>query len=462
MPKQIVLWVSDEYVTPGWFEKADTLKTELALTLAATIVPLAFRETVALDIRLEQARRDGIDEAVGAAIRAAKMQVATTEREELASAREKMVELAANARANEQRAKAECAELEMKARAEERAMADQKVQEAMCLHEGVTEALKVQMARVSEIEAKLECEQVRCRELETENAHLKTPSGRGVTGEENVADILRSAGYRITDTSNGSAKELYCDLLASVDQEDDDDVLPKTGIRIAIEVKNKNRIDSRDLVAFAQKAKTGIQRGLFEAALFVSLRAYLPGNRPPCRLDVVADENDAPIGCVSYIGSERRMPTAALLAEQVEVQIHCLADMARLTIEARRLAKCDANSDIVQMRDMISAQAAQTSEMLHEFNRHDGLIEELKKSLNTMRTKLIVRHRQMGRSARKVGCLAQLTTLPWERYFEHAIRLQKDGKVDWRNVTNGTNLLNAIGGKDVALKAIMAEQSVDT
>ena len=472
MPK-LSLDVSEDFVLPEWFASAAPNNVGQALQLAALVMPFAAREATAIDVRVEEAKQRGLREAIDMATDAAATRASKIAGEEVHRAREELAALRASACAQTASADARIATNELSVRQEERSTAEERtrgVLESMrASHDLVVTVLKERAEEATtehrHVTARLEASDAHRRELEQENARLRTPNARGTSGEANVSDVLCAAGFKVIDTSAGSVKEQYGDLLAVVDQDDDDDEegkMPRTGLRIAIEVKNRARIDTRDLTAFAEKVRRGMRDGRYDGAILVSLRAWLPGPRPPVRVDLAEDEESRrPIGPVAYLGCERRQPVVPLTAEQVEVHVHAVAEIARIAMRARHTADAATpltDADATTMRELVAAHAAHTAELFQEFGRHQVLIEQLRKSLDAMRTRVLVHHRRTGRACHRVPWIPPETcALPWERYLEHAIRLQSEGRLEWSNVTNKSAVLSAVGGREVATAAIAAE-----
>ena len=101
--------------------------------------------------------------------------------------------------------------------------------------EKLTEQLRGQLARATEFAERASKDASELTALRTRVAELETPAARGRVGEFHVAETLRSVGFSVEDTSSGDKKlKGYLDLLVRGEAE---------GLRIAIEVKNRESID---------------------------------------------------------------------------------------------------------------------------------------------------------------------------------------------------------------------------
>ena len=122
-------------------------------------------------------------------------------------------------------------------------------------------------------------------------------------GEFDTAQTLRDIGFHVDDTSEGEKKDTgYLDLLVRPDSS------TVSNMRIAIEVKNKKTIKKAsdekarkrekdiddDIKTFQSRAKDGIKKGLFDAAIFVSIRAHTKMGAPVV-LEMFDDTTNRPL-----------------------------------------------------------------------------------------------------------------------------------------------------------------------
>lgn len=461
---QIYLHVPINFVLPEWYATASTEMVGDALMLAASIIPYATRELTAQNTRVEDARYNGMQEAIQMAVATMRTGIETETRSEVLTLKDKIVA--------QEKINGEMINKVLAARQEERdSFERRKEDEIKRIKDSAEELMKVTKQRSDEaiarrdvLQAQVSVLESNCRTLEQECAILKTPSGRGLAGEANVAEVLRSAGYRVYDTSTGALKDKFLDVLAVLpeEQEDEDsgdEAPPKRGLRLAIEVKNRQTIASRDINAFEAKVKKGVANGLFDGGLFISLRTWLPGKQ--ClRSTLVDDSSGRPLIPIALIGTERRA-SSPLMAEQLEVMIHTQFDVIRQTKNARAKVEGDApltETDADMIRSMLDSHTQSTAEIFSEFSKQETLLGNLKKSLDAMRVKVLLQHRRMSKVRTQVSWLAsEGSALPWERYYEHALRLAaQEQKLVWSNVTNRECVINAIG-REAAAAAINQE-----
>lgn len=487
--KTVTFTVGDAWQKPAWYDDAGTKATEQALNIGAQILPLATRECLEMERRLDEARQTGVDEAVrsirGEALSRAEAEMCAV-RGELS---EKMRE------SEEMRAQLILLREQLLVQAEvahergvnsERAASEMRTQRAVEEAEARSDVvIKLHKERADEAVAQrdalqcvVEASSAEVTRLRDENASLKTPSGIGRAGENTVAECLEAAGYRVYDTSKPPYRDKYLDLLVVAPDarsesessgDDGEDVPPSKGMRLAIEVKNRGSVCKNQLEAFNKRVTEGLRAGRFDGAMFISIRSWIPAQQAPVRIVTAEDRAGRSLAPVAYLGAVRAQLVEPVASSNIELQTHALFDLLRNAQKMRAQAVGDESAlmvkDAAQIRQLFDASSSATAELFLEFSRHHTLIESLRKSLESMRVKALLQHRRLGRVNANVPWLQCKTSLPWEKYYEHALRLAGEHRLVWSNVSGRDTLDGAIGrgGVMAAIKTELEEASaVDT
>ena len=477
----VTLRVPQGYTVPEWFGSASPELVGDALALVAKLVPYATREMMAEEARTSSARVAGMEEGIAAAMEAVRKSAEGDAAAELERVRDLLRARDAENADLKRRIeghRSELSETELRVRREEQRVCENRTaaelqradaasaEVARLLRKGLEETVAQRDALRERAEA---LESAR-RELELECAALRTPSGRGLSGEANVSGVLREAGYRTYDTSTGALKDAYLDILAvlpegesgSADEDEDSagEAPPKAGLRLAVEVKNRQTTATRDIAAFQRKVRSGVKEGLFDGGMFISLRSSLPGGRGAVRVTLEDDASGRPHIPVVVVGTEKRS-SVPMMAEQIEVLAHSAFDLIRHTKAARAQVDGEApllETEAMALRGLLDAHTRTASELFADFNKQESTLAAMRKSLDSSRVRVLLQHRQTVRARTQIPWLSsEAAALPWDRYYEHAMRLfAQDQRIVWSNVTNRDAVINAVG-REAATTAIMAE-----
>ena len=288
-----------------------------------------------------------------------------------------------------------------------------------------------------------------CAELRRRVDELQTPAARGRIGEFAMAEAIAAAGFDVVDTSMGASKdEGHLDLL----------VRPHTdpSLRVAIEVKNRAKIDpKRDVDHFRAKVASGVARGLFDTAIFVSVRTHTKQGLAAHAVDTIDDTDGLPTIPVSFVGPERGTHTPPLSEEvlQSHVVLHtAFAARCRDIRAAVRPPAADDDEGLVPLLQRVRDDAIDT---LEGMNAQSKAIASLQAVANEARV----------RSARQLAtlaghaCAAYLRPLP--PWVDDLRAASASGDV-WKRLTEEQKkrVRDGLGGRDVFCKA--ARVGVDT
>ena len=128
----------------------------------------------------------------------------------------------------------------------------------------VRDLLQKQIEMTNTHHSETACLQETILQLKDHNAELITPTGLGRSGELDVVRILQESGFIVEDTTQKHAG--YLDLIVTTERQE--------GIRLAVEVKNKNPLKRCDLDEFREKSLVLFREGKAEGSLIISLRAH--------------------------------------------------------------------------------------------------------------------------------------------------------------------------------------------
>lgn len=276
----------------------------------------------------------------------------------------------------------------------------------------LTEQLRVQLLRSTEHAERASRDAQELAALRAKVAELATPAARGRAGEVHVAETLRAVGFSVEDTSQGERKlKGYLDLLVSpVDG----------GPRIAVEVKNRDTIDpSTQIKPFEDKVRRGVREGLFESAIFLSLRAPTKKtSASSVHLEMFGDEAGRPLVPVSYLGPERGKVVFALLGEQVETHVSLHAALVVQCHALRRTLAVRGEGDEAKFQSFVDGAAAGFAGTLEDLCKQQRLVTDLQSNLTHMRSRTVDQCRALWVLNKEAACLERSLPFPWMPVFE--------------------------------------------
>jgi hypothetical protein len=295
-------------------------------------------------------------------------------------------------------------------------------------------------------------------------SELQTPMGRGGSGEYDVATCLTELGFVVEDTSTGDKKNQgYLDLLVH-----------HANSKIAFEIKNKktirkasqDKVDRHekdiddDVKTFQQRVRDGVKNGLFDAAVFVSIRSHTKMGDPVV-LEMVSDSTDRPLVPVSYIGPEKGKSASPLTQEQLETHTYLMFGiLEQCDVIRKELCNGIKDQDIDSLQRLFEDMGTFLNKTFVDLRKQERLIDDMAKNLTEIRVRCI----QMFRSVYGVN-----NRTPW---------LQKNMMTNWMPILetsqeraatmNDAEIWNKIGkqkqtiensiGKDAMFQVIRMQQ----
>ena len=299
---------------------------------------------------------------------------------------------------------------------------------------------------------------------------LQNPMGRGNAGEFDVAQTLKDIGYSVEDTSDGEKRDAgYLDLMVKMDDSCTENM------RIAVEVKNKKTIKKAsddkvkkkekdvddDVKTFQQRAKNGIANGLFDAAVFVSIRAHTKMGAPVV-LEMYEDATNRPLAPVSYIGPEKGKGAPPLTQEQLETQMYmmfCILDQCH-TIR-RELCNGLKDEEVGAFQTLFEEMGSFLNKTFSDLRKQEQLIQDMVANLNAIRCKCIKMFRSIYNINGKTPWLQRKLDVEWVHIYESAREravTMKDSDV-WNAVSKQKATIENTIGKEAMLQCIRAENS---
>jgi hypothetical protein len=471
--KTVTLTVPNNFILPSWYETANPLDVAAILEIGTKVPDFLGTQSERLDVRksVYDALRDTSASDAQEAMRRAEARA-----EEATAAMQRIRDECAEAISNEKhlrglaeyergvmektlndRVMTARKEVSLEIRAEMQDTLDKARADALLAHEN---KMKVENDMCAILREKCEAVEQHGKVtagLQARISELETPMGRGSTGEVDVAQCLRDMGFVVEDTSTGNAKNAgYLDLLA----------YPETcsagqNMRIAFEVKNCKEVKREYKTAFEEHVRNGIAKGLFDSAVFVSIRAHVKRDKAVA-LDMYEDDDQRPLVPVSWIGPERAKNAMPLTQDQFEAHVfmHTAilehAHAMRTVLAQERAGATEGDMQILQT--FVDTLVIQLNDTFSELGRQHQLVEDMKENLTRVRVQCIQMFMTMCRVNRDVSWLSRNVTAPWLSTFEVAKRkaaTHNDTQI-WNDCSKTKTIIEKTIGKEAMLAALRA------
>lgn len=286
---------------------------------------------------------------------------------------------------------------------------------------------------------------------------LETPMGRGRAGELDVAQTLRDVGLHVEDTSMGEKKEMgYLDLLIRPDGTDD------SNMRIAIEMKNVREVQKRDRDEFERKVNHGVASNLFDAAIFISIRAHTKMGAPVV-LQMYADEGNRPLVPVTWLGTERAKNVSPITQEQVETHVFMmLALLSQCHNIRRELCNGLRDEHVENIQGFVDEANTGFNETFADLTRQHKLLDDMRTNLNTIRARCIGMYTSLWSVNRSIPWLGRTGVhTPWMEYYQTARQRMNTGMKEsevWNQCSKGKNVIERSIGKDAMFLSFRNDQ----
>ena len=324
----------------------------------------------------------------------------------------------------------------------------------------------------SELSTKLSEQEIKhCKQIHDLNnkiSELQNPLNRGSVGEFDVAQTLRDIGFHVEDTSQGARKDAgYLDLLVKADESSSDNM------RIAVEVKNKKTIKKAsdekvnkkdkdlddDIRTFQIRAQYGIEHNLFDAAVFVSIRAHTKMGAPVF-LEMFNDTTNRPLAPVSYIGPEKSKVVVPLTQEQLETHMYMMFSVLEKchTIQ-RDVCNGLKDEEITSFQTLFENIGTFLNKTFVDFRKQESLLHEMNSNLNSMRFKCIKMFRSIHNINGSIPWLQRKLSADWMPVYDTALeRAASMSEADvWNRVCKHKNTIENTIGKEGMFMAIREE-----
>lgn len=307
------------------------------------------------------------------------------------------------------------------------------------------------------------------RGLAQQVTDLQNPLNRGTAGEVDVAHTLAAIGLHVEDTSVGEKKDAgYLDLLVKLDEAATDNM------RIAIEVKNKKTIKKAsdekarrkdkdlddDIKTFQLRAAHGIQHGLFDAAVFVSIRAHTKMGKPVV-LEMFHDATNRPLAPVSYLGPEQSKVVVPLTQEQLETHIYmmfCVLDKCHSI--KRDLCNGLQDHEIVSFQTLFDDMGGFLNKTFVDLRKQETLLHDMSANLTSIRSRCIAMFRAIHNINTHIPWLQRKITAEWLPVYDAALERAASAMTDaevWNRVSKSKATIENTIGKDGMFLAIHDE-----
>tara|TARA_B110001452_G_scaffold242810_1_gene225834 strand:+ start:2905 stop:4275 length:1371 start_codon:yes stop_codon:yes gene_type:complete len=281
---------------------------------------------------------------------------------------------------------------------------------------------------------------------------LKTPAGRGRAGEFVLSEMLYDAGFEVEDTSMGTKKdEGYMDLL----------VHPKgfPNVRIAIESKNREKIDPKVHIGhFEELTREGITKGLFDSAIFISLRATTKKEGGVHHIHMLEDANGHGTIPVSYLGTERGRDASSLTRDVVQAHVCMHATIMMRFSDLRRTLTATATSDEESdaRRQFYDTMHDDLCGMLDDLNIQSKAVNTMQTSMRSSRVRIINLFVRLCDTQRSGGTdTREPCWMPEFRLTRDKVSSGTTDAMVWKNLSDPQKkrVADHLGGRETFLKA---------
>lgn len=286
---------------------------------------------------------------------------------------------------------------------------------------------------------------------------LETPMGRGRAGELDVTQTLRDVGLHVEDTSMGEKKDLgYLDLLVRPEGSDD------SNMRVAIEMKNVREVQKRDRDDFERKVASGVARNLFDAAIFISIRAHTKmGN--PVVLQMFPDDGNRPLVPVTWLGTERAKNVTPITQEQVETHVFMmLALLSQCHNIRRELCNGLRDEHVEGLQGFVDEANVGFQDTFADLARQNKMLDDMRASLNVVRARCIGMYTSLWSLNRSVPWLGRSGVhTAWMDYYQTARQKLDMGMREaevWNQCSKGKNVIERSVGREAMFLAYQNDQ----
>ncbi len=294
-----------------------------------------------------------------------------------------------------------------------------------------------------------------CQQLRERISELETPMARGRSGELDVSQALSAIGFHVEDTSMGEKKDSgFLDLLVRPEEDTE-------GMRIAVEIKTVKTVQKRDLDDFERKVKSGLERGMFDAAVFVSLRTHTKKGGS-VHLEMYEDDRKRPLVPVAWIGTEKSKFPSPLTQEQLET--HMLLQMQMLgkchDLQVAYSLPSDDTAERVAIQQCVDSMQTHMQASLAEMGKQSKLLDEMRASLTHSRASCVRMFSDLFSINKQTPWLQRPMEVPWMECLETAssrMETMKEAEV-WNAFSRQKSLIERTVGKE-ALFLVAREAS---
>lgn len=295
--------------------------------------------------------------------------------------------------------------------------------------------------------------------LRTKVSELERPTGIGRAAEIDVATLLRDAGFHVEDTSMGEKKESgYLDVL--VQPEATVDVEAGSNLRIAVEVKNVKTVQRKDLDDFEHKVTRGVQSGMFDAAIFLSLRAHT--KKASCiHVDMFPDDSGKPIVPVVWLGPERSKQVQPLTQEAIESVTWMVSSLLLKCHDMKRDMTTSEDQDVRIVQNEVTFLSDQFTGMFSDLTRQYKTIEDLRDQVTQTRARCVRMFHSLWETNRSVSWLSREMQAPWmNAYLTAQSQIASSVKESdvWNRLSKQKAIIERHIGKDAMFVALRSEK----
>ena len=308
--------------------------------------------------------------------------------------------------------------------------------------------------------------------LKSKIEDLQSPLSKGNCGEFNCMNTLQDIGYHVEDTSDGDQKNAgYLDLLVKQETNIDENM------KIGIEIKNKKTIRKAstdkvnkkekdiddDIVTFQKRAKDGIQKGLFDAAIFVSIRAHTKMGAPVI-LEMFEDATHRPLAPVTYIGPEKGKNVLPLTQEELETHVRMVFCMLEQCHNIKRDLCSLKDEELGSLQSVFDKMGTLLNKTFSDLRKQEQCIATMTENLTDIRCQCIQMFRSIYNTNNQIPWLQRKLQSEWMPIYEESKQMalsdMSDGAI-WNSLSRKRATISNSIGHQAMIKAIRMEANTD-
>ena len=296
--------------------------------------------------------------------------------------------------------------------------------------------------------------------LQSEIHLLKTPMGRGNSGEKCFEELMEDEGdYEVIDTSNGEYKiQGHLDFLL---------VHKESKLRLGVEIKNKNSIkkssdkkrkeekEDDDINKFRDnRVPDGIRNDLFDGALFISIRSHNKMDKAVA-FDFYEDQTKRPIIPVSIVGTRKGKDPPPLTDEEIVIHVKMMFSVLEQSSKLRNQVYNGLKTEEMdEVQRFFESIASTFDAQITTFRQMEKNLEEQRDHIVDMRVQVIKTFEQACSINTNIPWLRRDIEPKWMNVYKESKEKMENEEYKWNSLSNKKSVIETTIGKD-ALEVVI-------